>query len=207
MPKIDPDAAEKIDAAIAAAPDFAKPVMQQLREVILGASPDLVEDWKWRTSCVASPSGLICGYAAFKAHVSLHFFKGNLIDSPETKLFDPSSCDTTSRHIKFTDASQIKPAALKRLVKAAIKTEASGAKHPKKTKRDLTVPDELTAELKKKKNTKAHKFFDSLPYSAQKEFVVWITGAKREETKTRRLAQTIEMLSRGERKNEKYRNC
>ena len=163
MPKIDPDAAEKIDAAIAAAPDFAEPVMQQLREAILGASPDLVEDWKWRTPCVASPSGLICGYAAFKAHVSLHLFKGNLIDSPNTRVFDPPCGDTTSRHIKFTDAKKIKPATLERLVKAAIKTEASGARHPKKT--------------------------------------------KREETKARRLDQTIEMLSRGERKNEKYRNC
>lgn len=207
MPKIDPDAAKKIDAEIAAAPDFARPVMEKLRGLILQASPALIEDWKWNNPCVATSTGLVCSYAAFKAHVSLHFFKGALIDSPETSLFEHHSKETTSRHIKFSDVSQIKAAPLKRLVKAAVKTEASGAQLPKRTKRDLVVPPELTAELGKRKNSKAHKFFDALPCSEQREFALWITSAKREDTRSRRLTKTIEMLSRGERKNDKYRNC
>ncbi|HAV64142.1 MAG TPA: hypothetical protein DCY13_17470, partial [Verrucomicrobiales bacterium] len=55
-------------------------------------------------------------------------------------------------------------------------------------------------------SAKAAAFFASLPPSAQREFTGWISAAKQEPTRQRRLATTIEMLERGERRNEKYRN-
>ncbi|HAV77707.1 MAG TPA: antitermination protein NusB [Anaerolineae bacterium] len=61
--------------------------------------------------------------------------------------------------------------------------------------RVLEVPKDLVKELKKDKNAKA--FFDKLSYSHQREYVLWINGAKKDETRQRRIVKTIEMLNQG----------
>lgn len=62
--------------------------------------------------------------------------------------------------------------------------------------RVVDVPPELVAALAK--HAKARAFFDGLAYTPKKEYAVWITGAKKPETRARRLAQAVEKLSRGE---------
>jgi hypothetical protein len=59
----------------------------------------------------------------------------------------------------------------------------------------VEVPADLLKELKKDKDAKA--FFDKLSYTHQKEYVTWITDAKKEETRQNRIAKTIEMLKKG----------
>ncbi|MCZ6725968.1 MAG: YdeI/OmpD-associated family protein [Acidobacteria bacterium] len=61
--------------------------------------------------------------------------------------------------------------------------------------RTVEVPPELTAGLKKSKAAKT--FFDGLAYTHKKDFVSWITEAKRPETKDERLAETIRLLKAG----------
>jgi hypothetical protein len=63
--------------------------------------------------------------------------------------------------------------------------------------RVLEIPDDLTKALKKDNEAKA--FFDKLSYTHQKEYVTWINGAKKEETRQNRLTKTIEMLKEGKR--------
>ena len=62
----------------------------------------------------------------------------------------------------------------------------------------ITTPPELKELFTE--NTGAREFFESLSFSNKKEYVVWITGAKKEETRTARLEATIEKLNSG-RKN------
>ncbi len=59
----------------------------------------------------------------------------------------------------------------------------------------ITVPVEV--ERLFTKNKKAHHFFETLSYNNKKEYVVWITSAKREETRQARISATIEKLSIG----------
>ncbi len=61
--------------------------------------------------------------------------------------------------------------------------------------RVIEIPKELSKELKKDKDTKA--FFEKLSYTHQREYVMWINEAKREETRQTRVAKTIEMLKKG----------
>jgi|GEM_PF-241860 len=61
--------------------------------------------------------------------------------------------------------------------------------------RVVEVPKELEALLAR--NAKAKKFFDSLSYTNRKEYAVWITSAKKSETQLKRLADTIEKLTKG----------
>jgi hypothetical protein len=63
--------------------------------------------------------------------------------------------------------------------------------------RVIEIPTELVKELKKDKEAKA--FFDKLSYTHQKEYVMWINEAKREETRQHRIVKTIEMLKKGKR--------
>jgi hypothetical protein len=59
----------------------------------------------------------------------------------------------------------------------------------------VEIPNDLSKELKKNKEVKA--FFDKLSYSHKREYVTWITEAKKEETRHRRVLKTIEMLKEG----------
>jgi hypothetical protein len=61
--------------------------------------------------------------------------------------------------------------------------------------RVVEVPPELEKAFKKEKA--AAEFFKSLAYSHQREYVSYITEAKKEETRLRRAVQTIEMLKKG----------
>jgi uncharacterized protein YdeI (YjbR/CyaY-like superfamily) len=66
---------------------------------------------------------------------------------------------------------------------------------PDSEPRLVEVPADLLKELKKDKEAKT--FFDKLSYTHQKEYVTWITEAKKEETRQNRIAKTIEMLKEG----------
>jgi hypothetical protein len=63
--------------------------------------------------------------------------------------------------------------------------------------RVVMVPKDLLKEFKKHKAAKA--FFDKLSYTHQREYVMWINEAKREETRANRVTKTIEMLKKGKR--------
>lgn len=58
----------------------------------------------------------------------------------------------------------------------------------------VEIPKDLMKELKKDKEAKA--FFDKLSYTHQKEYVRWVEEAKKEETRQKRIAKTIEMLKK-----------
>lgn len=61
--------------------------------------------------------------------------------------------------------------------------------------REIEIPEALEKELKKDPEAKA--LFDKLSYTHQKEYVSWIAEAKKDETRVRRVAQTIEMMKQG----------
>lgn len=60
--------------------------------------------------------------------------------------------------------------------------------------REVEVPEDLTEALAADPQAKA--FFEALAYTHRREYVEWITGAKRAETRERRVREALEMLSR-----------
>ncbi len=89
--------------------------------------------------------------------------------------------------------------------KAAALNEAGikvpGRTQPKK-RAPIPVPGDLAAALKK--NAKAHQTFASLSPSHRREYLEWITEAKRAETRKERLAKSVQWLSQGKARNWKY---
>jgi len=55
-----------------------------------------------------------------------------------------------------------------------------------------------------KKNKKVLNTFENFSYSCKKEYLMWVTEAKTEETRNSRLATAIEWMSEGKRRNWKY---
>jgi len=71
-----------------------------------------------------------------------------------------------------------------------------------RAKREINVPADLKAALQRK--VKARKTFENFSYSHKKEYVDWITDAKRDETRRRRLETAIQWLAQGNPQNWKY---
>ena len=66
---------------------------------------------------------------------------------------------------------------------------------PDLEERIIEIPKDLLKELKKDKEAQA--FFDKLSYTHRKEYVTWVTEAKKEETRQNRIVKTIDMLKKG----------
>lgn len=62
------------------------------------------------------------------------------------------------------------------------------------TTKEVKLPDDLTAALKKNKTLS--EYFHSLAFSHKKEYIEWIVTAKREETRMERIKGTIERLEK-----------
>ena len=195
----------RFDAYIAKSAEFARPILVQLREVVHSACPEVEETMKW-----SHPSfmyqGMLCGMAAFKAHCTFGFWKGELIVADDAA--SEAAMGQFGRITKLSDLPSKK--VLTGYIKKAMALNEAGVKAPWAVKRAqpkpaAKVPDDLAAALAR--NKKARATFDSFPAGQRREYIDWITEAKRDETRQKRLAQTIEWLAEGKRRNWKYENC
>jgi len=181
-----PDASKFIDDYINSSPEFARPICYKLREIILKAEPGITEDWKWGPNYYKE--GMVCGYGAFKQHVTLVFFKGSLMKDHEGILQEGGS-NLRTRSVKFRKADDIKPKVLTSYIKEAVKLNESGTEVKD---RQLDVPADMKILLNMNKDVK--NIFEKLAYTHKKEYILWIEGAKKQETRERRLQKAIVML-------------
>jgi uncharacterized protein YdeI (YjbR/CyaY-like superfamily) len=200
MPTKDP----RVDAYIAKAADFAKPILAHIRKLVHAGCPAVVETMKWSMPHF-DHKGVLCGMAAFKQHCSLGFWKGELIFGSTSEEND--AMGHFGRIASLSDLPKDK--VLLGYIKKAAELNEAGIKKPapvrSKVKKELIVPDHFMATLKK--NKKALITFENLSYSHRKEYVEWIVEAKREETRATRMATTLEWLAKGRSRNWKYERC
>ncbi|MCI0637817.1 MAG: YdeI/OmpD-associated family protein [Gemmataceae bacterium] len=196
----------EVDAYIAKAADFAKPILQKIRTLFHKACPDMEEEMKWSFPHFVY-RGILGSMAAFKQHVSFGFWKGSLLSDPEG-LFKKVG-DTSMAGHKVTSVADL-PAdkVLLAYIKEAVQLNEEGVKAPasrKRPKKALEVPDYFLAALKK--NKKALATFEKFSPSHKREYVEWVTEAKQEETRARRLAQAVEWMATGKSRHWQYQNC
>jgi uncharacterized protein YdeI (YjbR/CyaY-like superfamily) len=192
----------RIDAYIAKSADFAKPILKHLRKVVHAGCPQVQETIKWSMPHF-DYKGVMCGMAAFKEHCAFGFWKADLIfdreKQAEKKGMGSFGCIKSLKDLpaEQTLIGYVKKAAA--LNEAGIKVP--GRTQPKKRK-PLPIPDDLTAALNK--NAKARKIFEGFTSSHRREYVEWITEAKRDETRKQRLATALKWLAEGKARNWKY---
>jgi len=117
---------QRIDNQIAELGDWRGEMLARLRALVLGAAPEIREEWKWGTA-VWSQKGLVCSAAAFKDHVKLNFFKGASLEDPHG-LFNAGLEARTMRSIDFSKGDVWDERALSDLVRAAVTLNQSGGK-------------------------------------------------------------------------------
>lgn len=204
MKKTDP----RIDAYIAKSAEFARPVLRHLRALVHEACPEAEETMKWSSPSFLHNGKILCGMAAFKAHATFGFWHKEMA----TVLGkDGASADEAMGSLgRITSLADLpSDAAMRHYIRKAAslnESEAPGRPRPaRKPAAALPVPGDLAAALKKSKAAAAT--FEGFSPSHRNEYVEWITGAKREETRAKRVATTLEWLAEGKRHNWKYEKC
>ena len=184
------------DDWIESSPEFSRRMVVTVREWFLRWEPDLRESIKWNNLCF-SGRRLVAGLSACRKHLGIVFFRGTEIDDV-AGLFDPVGAGNSSiQTVRVTSVEALNRDALRSMLHAAVALDATPSlPAPPKVKREpLPVPAALAAALKA--DPKAAAGFARLSASCQREYIVWVGHAKLEETRDRRLAQTVAALRSG----------
>ena len=200
MPKTDKRIDDYINKKAAA---FAKPILTHIRALVHKACPDVEETIKW-----GMPSfdykGPFCSMASFKEHCAFGFWKAAIMEDSELmKGNQKNSMGHLGRITSLQDLPSDK--ALLSYIKEAKRLNDEDIRLPPKkkvAKADIVVPDYFTKALGK--NKKALKVFEAFSPSHKKEYVQWITEAKTEETRNRRMETALEWIAEGKGRNWKY---
>ncbi len=195
-----------IDDYIATSAEFARPILKKIRDLFHRAHPEMQEELKWSFPHFVH-KGIVGSMAAFKKHVSFGFWKAALMSDPKGILQGVG--ETSMGGSKVTSMDDL-PAddVLIAYIREAVALNDAGIKTPKPEKKKpvkLQVPDDLTNALKK--NKRAQKVFDNFSPSHQKEYVEWLTEAKQEATRKKRLSTAVEWMAEGKSRHWKYKNC
>jgi uncharacterized protein YdeI (YjbR/CyaY-like superfamily) len=181
---------QRVDVYIAKSAAFAKPILKYLRDAVHAGAPDVEETLKWSMPFF-DYKGPLCNMAAFKEHCAFGFWKSSLLG--ENRMARITSVDDLPPKKELVD-----------LVKKAAKLNAEGVKVARSTKAkpELKTPSALTSALAK--NKKAKVAFGAFAPSHRREYIAWITEAKTDATRERRLQQAVEWIAEGKSRNWKY---
>ena len=201
MPTLDPF----VDTYIEKAQEFAKPILNHIRQLVHEACPDVVEKKKWSFPHF-DYKGMLCSMASFKEHCAFGFWKQSLLEADAFPT-EKTAMGSFGRITSLADLPDDKT--MKKLIVDAIKLNDAGIKvvkaKPAGEKKELVVPEVLLEALAA--NDAAAETFNNFPYSKKRDYVEWITEAKTDTTREKRLATTLEWLAEGKARHWKYQNC
>jgi uncharacterized protein YdeI (YjbR/CyaY-like superfamily) len=199
----------RIDEYISKAAPFAQPILTHLRKLIHKACSTVHETIKWSFPNFMYNKAILCSMASFKQHCSFGFWHASLLKDPHNILvFGERSAMGHLGAIRSL-ADLPKDDILIAYLQEAMQLIDKGTKPPKKDKpavpQPLEIPDYLQEALEA--NTLANTHFYSFSPSQKKEYVQWITEAKTDATRNKRMTTAIEWLQEGKTRNWKYEKC
>ncbi len=160
---------------------------QKLRSILLECGLD--EDLKWGKPCFMFKGANVAIIQPFKAHCSLMFFKGVLLEDPHGLLRSQGENTQSALRLEFTSEADIEKTVVKSYVKQAIAVEEAGRKVDFKTRPELELPVELRQILKKDRTLA--KAFQALTPGRQRGYLLYFTAAKQPKTRTARIEKCI----------------
>ncbi|HEY3429608.1 MAG TPA: YdeI/OmpD-associated family protein [Cyclobacteriaceae bacterium] len=189
----------RVDDYIINSPEFARPILEHLRELVHQACPQVEESIKWGVPSFEY-KGLLFGFAAFKAHCGFGFWKFKLLKDPKDFL-NSNGAMTKVKSIKDLPPNKV----ILDFIRQAKKLNNDGVKLPSRTKKvskPIIVPTYFSKVLQSNKIASAT--FRAFSPSHRREYIEWITEAKTETTREKRLKTTLEWLEQGKPRNWKY---
>lgn len=193
---------EKIEAYYEKEHPF-KDGISELRALAL--KTDAAEDYKWNFPVYTVNGKNVFGICKFKNHFGVWFFNGAFLSDPKKILQNAQEGKTKGmRHWKFESLDAIDHVGITLYLNEAIQNQKDGKEIvPEKSKGKVQIPNELKNELTQNKGLNAS--FASLTPFKQKEFCEYISEAKQEKTKLRRLEKILPMIEKGIGLNDAYR--
>ncbi len=176
--------------------------LQALRKILLSAG--LEETTKWGAPCYTLNGRNVVGIAAFKSHVGLWFFQGALLEDPKSVLINAQEGRTKAqRQWRFDGSQAIDLRLVRAYVDEAIANALAGRELKSDRRKSVDVPVELHAALSKR--TKLAEAFAALTPGKQREYALYVSEAKQQATKSRRIEKILPMISAGLGLNDRYR--
>jgi len=179
-----------------------KSELTQLRALLSSMGMD--ETIKWGTPVYCHQGKNVVGLGAFKSYFGLWFFQGALLADPQGLLTNAQEGTTKSqRQMRFQSAKEIRPKLIREYVLEAMRLVDDGKQIKPNRDKPLEIPQELTNALRQ--NSAARKSFESMSKSCRREYAEYISSAKKEETRQRRIEKILPMIKGGGGLNDKYR--
>ncbi len=176
--------------------------LTQLREILL--STELEETVKWGSPVYTFGGKNIVGLGAFKSFVSLWFFQGTFLKDERKKLINAQEGKTKAlRQWRFNAGDEIDADLVKAYVFEAIENQKQGKEIKPAKNQKLVIPLEMQNILNQNKALFGQ--FNELSISCKREYAEYISEAKREDTKMRRLEKIIPMIMEKAGLNDKYK--
>jgi uncharacterized protein YdeI (YjbR/CyaY-like superfamily) len=194
----------KVDEYIEKSQDFAKPILNYIREIVHEFCPETEEAIKWKFPTFMYKGKILCSMVSFKQYCSMGFWLHN--DMQTLKDLDTDVEKTNMFSLgKITKLEDLpsKPQ-LKKIILEAMELTDMGVKLKKAapSKVEIEVPDYFQNALNQ--NKKAAEVFQKASPSFRKEYINWINDAKTEATRNKRIEQGLEWISEGKGRNWKY---
>lgn len=190
---------KEVDDYIAKMAEFAKPILNYLREIIHSTCPDVEENIKWGTPHYSYKGDHLCMMAGFKQHCSFSLYKAELMKDEDIKAsvkagkkfgYMDKVKDITELPTKKTLVAYLKEAM--ELNKAGI---AKTKLVKKKSTVEVVAPKAFVDALKRDKI--ASSIFESKSPSFRKSYVIWVADAKSDETRQKRIDQSLTWIAEG----------
>lgn len=186
----------RVDAYIAKAAPFAQPILSHLRAVVARALPEAVETIKWSMPHWTVGGKNVAGMAAFKAHCAFVIHG------------DGRQGDAMGQYGKIATLGDL-PSDADLVAKLHGARDHLAVPQPKKTKAppkpEIPLPADFAAALAA--HCPAQDHFERFAPSHRREYLEWVTTAKAEATRARRIAQAVEWIGEGKKRNWKYGAC
>lgn len=197
----------KVDAYIAKAAPFAQPILRAIRERVMDSGVELEETLKWNSPSWTHEGKLLCGMAAFKAHCVFGFWHKDMQAEIAAAGKDKVGVGGIHRERLVSLDEVPSAAAMKKLMRRAVELALSDKPAMKRSgpKPEAEVPEDLQRALARNKAAAAQ--FKAFTPGKRREYIEWITEAKREATRLARLEQAIEWIAEGKPRNWKYMDC
>jgi uncharacterized protein YdeI (YjbR/CyaY-like superfamily) len=193
----------RVDAYIDRQAPFARPILTQLREAVHAACPEAEEALKWSMPAFLYKGEILASMAAFKAHATFGFWRGKLVVGDTG-----AQREAMGQFGRLTSPADLPaPEVLDQLIRKAVALADAGVK-PERTrvaKEPVETPNDLRAAIAA--NPAAASVFESFTPAARREYAEWIVEAKQPPTRARRIAQAVEWIAEGKKRNWKYEKC
>jgi uncharacterized protein YdeI (YjbR/CyaY-like superfamily) len=193
----------RVDAYIARAAPFARPILEKVRERVHAAAPEAEEAIKWGAPGFTVDGKILLMMAAFKAHAALNFWRGQELGDGSPKA------GAMGQFGRLTSLADLPPdQELDQLIREAAAL-AKTASAPRKVKHEPKPPAELHPEFAAalNANPKAKQVLDGFSPSARRDYLDWIAEAKQDATRAKRIATAVEWLGEGKKRHWKYESC